>query len=302
MKSLIARQQSYRDRQFYNEHVKAGISRNVKLHDAIDNPASSAAACLNVLGYLNQNPGFIQPFFHSFGLEIEEVIGFPSGVDFGGEVYDDRGPIVFEWIGPRNSPINEKGGARGYLKTSVDAFMLARVNGKVSQVLIEWKFTETYEGGNFLHRFGGLRGVERLRRYADILARQRSENFPFDFDAEDGRGLADFSYEPLYQLLRTTLLARETTGMLLGEHRIEDYFVLHLAHSENTTLLNVGRKHLRYCPGLAHVGGGMNLHQLWTSLLSAQERGHFASGYWNQALPVLEDASNYLQERYGAQA
>jgi hypothetical protein len=90
MKNLVARQQPYQDRQFYNEQVKAGISKHVKLHDAIENPASSAAACLNVLGYLNQHPQFIQPFSRHFGLDIDEVIEFPTGANLGASTWRIR--------------------------------------------------------------------------------------------------------------------------------------------------------------------------------------------------------------------
>lgn len=297
MKTAREHQKSYKDTLFYNDDILKGISGNVKLHIGIKNPLSSAAACLNVLGYLNQNPSKIIPFFDALDFPIEEVIGFPRGADLGGEVYDDTGPFVFEYTGPKKSPINEKGGSRGHNKTSIDALFIARVRGMISQVFIEWKFTERYTSGTPLHRFGGKRGVERLRRYSPVLANFRNNGFPFRFKDEDSLGLQDFSYEPLYQLLRMTLLAKTTTPITMGSVKIEDYYVLHLVHSENTKLLEVKKSSLKYCPGIIDSEEN-DLHKLWLSLLSDDEKRHFKYGYWNKALSVLDDERDYLTARY----
>ncbi|SDZ94135.1 hypothetical protein SAMN05216365_12542 [Porphyromonadaceae bacterium NLAE-zl-C104] len=122
----------------------------------------------------------------------------------------------------QKSPINEKGGCRGQNRTSVDAYLLAKIKGRVTQIFIEWKFTENYNSGKHLHNFGGLKGVERARRYSSILAKQRKKLFPFCFSEEDNIGIFDFSYEPFYQLLRMTLLAKETTPVTFGNLEIED--------------------------------------------------------------------------------
>lgn len=297
MKITREYQERYKSRQFYNDQILQGISKNAKLHDELKNPLSSAAACLNVMGFLNQNSDKIIPFFREFGLNIEGVISFPSVVDLQGEIYDDQGPIVFEWIGPKKSPINEKGGSRGQNKTSIDAFLIAKINGKISQVFIEWKFTESYNSDNYLHRFGGLKGIERIRRYSTVLAKQRKRNFPFTFTEEGSVGIQDFSYEPFYQLLRMTLLAKETTPQTINNIQIEDYYVLHLVHSENMDLLRISNDHLKYCPGIKKTEEE-DLHEIWKSLLTEEEKKHFIYGYWNKAIPTLGDSSKYLEERY----
>jgi hypothetical protein len=289
-------QEKYRGNQFYNDKILTGISANVKLHDEVHNPLSSAAACLNVLGYLNQNKAEIIPFFKEFGLALDEVIDFPSGADVEGELYSDTGPIVFEWIGPRDSPVNERGGSRGQNRTSIDAFFIAKMRGQYTQVFVEWKFTESYSGEQ-LHKFGGLRGVERLRRYSSVLSNQRKGRFPFRFSDEDALGLQDFSYEPLYQLLRMTLLAKETTPIKIGDIQVENYCIVHAVHSENKALLAVKQGHLKYCPGLQGYTG-TDLHDLWKSLLSDEEREHFCFGYWDKAVARLDDKIGYLKERY----
>lgn len=297
MKSSRSYQEEYRNRQFYNDKIRLGISKNIKLHDQIENPLSSATTCLNVMGYLNQNPEKIIPFFKDFGLMIENILPFPKGADLSGEVYDDDGPIVFEWIGPKPSPLDEINGSRGQNRTSVDAFFIAKIDRKVSQVFIEWKFTESYPSGKPLHNFGGLRGIERLRRYSTVLAKQRGQLFPFKFKSEDSIGIQDFSYEPFYQLLRMTLLAKETTPIDIGCIHIEDYHILHLVHSENNDLLIVQPKHLKYCPGIAS-SGITDIHDLWISLLSEHEKKHFHYGYWDKAIRLLNDQTKYLEERY----
>lgn len=297
MKTSRNYQEKYRNNQFYNDKIRAGISANVKLHDEIHNPLSSAAACLNVLGYLNQNPGEIIPFFKEFGLQIDELMDFPSGVDVEGELYSDQGPIVFEWIGPRDSPINERGGSRGQNRTSIDAFFIGKIQGRYTQVFVEWKFTESYPSGSLLHKFGGKKGIERLRRYSAVLAKQRKEGFPFAFSDEGGLGLQDFSYEPLYQLLRMTLLAKETTPIRIGAIPVERYGIVHLVHSENDALLTVGQGHLKYCPGLQERQE-TDLHALWQSLLTDEERSRFYGDYWDKALGRLSDSTGYLKERY----
>lgn len=292
-------QKEYSKKKFINENIFKGISKNVKLHNELENVRSSAAACLNVFGYLNQHPNDIIPFFNQIGLNIQKVIDFPKNVVYGDEKYDDEGPIVFEWIGPKISPINEKGGSRGQNRTSIDAYMLAEINGKITQLFIEWKFTETYNSVSSAHKFGGKKGIERLRRYSDILAKLRKGNFPFNFNEEDEIGLTDFSYEPFYQLLRMTLLAKMTTPINLNSLKIEDYKIIHLAHSENNDLNFLSKTHLKYSPGLNKFIDS-SLHDIWVELLDDQEKEHHIMGFWNKALTVLStnEEKEYLVQRY----
>jgi hypothetical protein len=292
-------QERFKDKQFVNKNILTGISSSVKLHNELKHIRSSAASCLNVCGYLNQHQEDIIPFFKQFGLNIQRVIDFPKNINYEGEIYDDEGPIVFEWIGPKRSPINEKGGSRGQNRTSIDAYMLAKINGKITQLLIEWKFTETYNSESYAHKFGGTKGIERLRRYSSVLTKLRNRSFPFKFCEEDKIGLYDFSYEPFYQLLRMTLLAKMTTPANLGALRVEDYKVIHLSHSENNKLNYLSKTHLKYSPGLKNFVGE-SLHDTWIELLDDKEKEHHIMGYWNKALHVLSNCKDkeYLCQRY----
>ena len=292
-------QKKYSKKQFVYKNIRKGISTNVKLHVELMHIRSSAASCLNVLVYLNRNRNDIIPFFNQIGLNIQKVIDFPQNVVYGGEKYDDEGPIIFEWIGPKKSPINEKGSSRGQNRTSIDSYMLAKVNEKITQLLIEWKFTETYNSVSYTHKFGGKKGIERLRRYSDTLTELRKGNFPFKFKNEDKIGLYDFSYEPLYQLLRMTLLARMTTPTNLSSLRIDDYKIIHLTHSENNDLNFLSEAHLKYSPGLKRFIGN-SLHDTWLELLDDKEKEHHIMGFWNKALNVLSTNKDkeYLVQRY----
>jgi hypothetical protein len=241
-------------------------------------------------------------FLNYFGLHVSNIISFPKGVDVEGRIYDDSGDAVFEWIGPKESPINEQSGGRGHLRTSIDAFILAVINEKVTQVFIEWKFAETYHRKECLQKFGGASGNERLRRYSSVMAQLRGrKEFPLKMNDEDMFGLYDLGYEPLYQLLRMTLLAKMTTPIHIGPNiKIEDYRILHLTHSENNELNYLSEKHLQYLPGLKDCVG-KHIHEVWKSkVLSKKESAKFAGGYWDEALSVLGQSNlkSYLESRY----
>lgn len=288
--------------QLYNRDILSHISDNVNLHKEIENVRSSAAACLNILGELERDKDELKKFLNCFDLDIQEIIDFPAGINVEGEIYDDIGPIIFEWIGPKRSPILEKGGCRGSFKTSIDAYIIVKINNKITQLLIEWKFTESYVSGPYLHRFSGTRGIERLRRYTTILASLRNtELFPFNMTKQDSFGIYDLGYEPFYQLLRMTLLAKKTIPLKLGNINIEDYRIIHLSHSQNKDLNILSEKHTIYTPGIKDYINN-EIHEIWRdNILSDYEKEKFKYGYWDEVLRILKDGNlkDYLIERYG---
>lgn len=276
--------------------MKEHVSKKVKLHGAITSTLSSAAACLNVLGNLNANNIDLKNYLNSFGLGIQEILPFPKGVNVKDEIYDDKGPVVFEWIGPKQSPLYENSGGRGHNRTSVDAYVLALIENKVTQIFIEWKFDESYSGKS---KFIGDQGIERLRRYSLVLSNMRKNN-PFNINDKSQLGLYDLGYEPFYQLLRITLLARTTTPIEINDYQVEDYRILHLTHSHNKKLDVFGEKHTINTPGLRN-DVGKQLHDVWANtILSPVERSRFRSGYWDKGLVRLTDGplKQYLIERY----
>jgi hypothetical protein len=301
-------QRQFMPQLIFDESVFQRIDPTVKLHEETKgHPLSSCAACLNVIGSMANDPAELTQFLGSFGLEIEELYEFPSPVCFDGRTYHDKGHVIFEWVGPKDSPINEKGGGRGQNRTSVDAFVLARIKGKITQVLIEWKFTEGLSRELALGRFCGEKGIERLKRYSSILADLRKQGeLPFDFEEEyrpqspkSYVGIYDFSPDHLYQLLRMTLLAKTTTGRTLGKYTLEDYRIVHLTHSQNDRINILHRKYLDLSPGLQRFSD-RPLHDVWRELLSASERERFICGHWDTAISTLknEKLRKYLTERY----
>jgi len=285
-------QSKYVGNLLYDPSVLHHIDATAKLHEqTLSHPLSSSAACLNVLGSMLGDPIALKEYLNTFGLEIDHLLPFPSGTTYGGRKYADDGYVVFEWVGPQKSPINEQGGSRGQNRTSVDAFVLAVINGKCTQVLIEWKFTEGISRDLALGRFSGQKGIERYKRYTPVLAKLRKEKaFPFAFEDEyipskdsSCLGLHDLSADHFYQLLRMTLLARKTTPSQLGQVKIEDYRIVHLSHSENQIINTIQPEHVRYCPGLGQWLG-KPFHETWQTILSSEERTRFRSGFWDNEI------------------
>lgn len=295
-------QQKWKDKPFYDEAILNTIDKEVNLHAEVRNARSSAAACINVIGNIAKNKRDLIVFLNEFNIGIEDIISFPSGASFDGQQYNDSGNVVFEWVGPKRSLLHEVGGSRGQRRTSIDAFVLAKIDGKTTQLLIEWKFTESYNGKSYVQRFAGIAGNERLRRYSSCLARLRKvKEFPLKMTNEGGLGLYDLGYEPYYQLLRMTLLAKLTTPFKFDNGLlVEDYRVMHLSHSENKELDVLSKRHLGSSPGLMH-NANKSLHEVWRdSILSESETTKFCSGYWNEAIKAIVDSDlkKYLTERY----
>jgi hypothetical protein len=300
-KLTINFQNQFKDKLIYDSNVFDNIDKNVKLHDETKiHPLSSAQACINVLGSMMNNPDELICFLNHFDLEIEELIEFPTNCIVDGRRYNDKGYVVFEWVGPQISPINEKGGGRGNYRTSIDAFVLARINGKTTQLLIEWKFTEGKSRALELENFAGLKGIERLNRYAKVLVPMRGKDiFPFQFSDKKGLGLYDFSADHLYQLLRMILLAKMTTPIQIGHLTVEDYRVVHLSHSQNIETKILHDKYLQSSPGLKKYAG-KDLYDVWKAILSPIEKEKFKAGYWDLAIKAIEDEKlrEYLEKRY----
>ena len=307
MNKLVREFQAQFSPLIFDERVFERIDNAAKLHEETKcHPLSSCAACLNVIGSVATDPAELIKFLGFFGLNIEELYEFKPPLTFEGITYQDTSFVIFEWIGPKESPINEAGGGRGYSRTSVDAFLLGKIDGKITQILIEWKFTEGFHRDIALGKFSGGQGVERLRRYSVVLARLRKKrDLVFEFENDDlpksgpPIGLYDLSPDHLYQLLRMTLLGKMTTGKRLGERIIEDYHIVHLTHSQNDGINVLHPEYLKLSPGLQRFSG-RGLHEVWRELLSSGERERFTHGHWDQAINLLgnSDLREYLFDRY----
>lgn len=171
--------------------------------------------------------------------------------------------VAFEWIGEKNylrEKISRNGKrTRGANFTSADAaVMFERTDGKRQFVLIEWKYTEAYNGKQSIAI--AKSGTDRREIYRWLYDRS---DCPLDkrailpFDA--------FFYEPFYQLMRQQFLAHEMErAQELGAHRVS---VLHIEPAQNTDFQRITSPQLE-CLGDTVVG-------VWQRLVTAPDR--FAS-------------------------
>ena len=110
----------------------------------------------------------------------------------------EGGFVAFEWIGDK-SYLNERSArTRGAKLTSIDAVVRVTLDDDTAMlILIEWKYTETYEKGREMRYAAD--GSDRVERYQERL---EADSSPF----RPGPPERMF-YEPYEQLVRQTLLA-----------------------------------------------------------------------------------------------
>lgn len=158
---------------------------------------SSQVQCVNALGQMMDDPDRIVRAFGS-ALDIASVR------DFGEIDPSEAGRyLTFEFIGEHDYLNEARDGKRirGSQCTSVDAAFAYRTSSGVDGLaLVEWKFTEAYPSPGTR---GGAKEATRLRRYTTGLS---APDGPLLLD---GVNIADLFHEPLYQLARQQLLARE---------------------------------------------------------------------------------------------
>ena len=140
---------------------------------------------------------------------------------------EDGSFIGFEWVG-RTSYLNERAHTRGANATSTDAILRFKTGGRTEALLIEWKYTEAYSGAGTTAEGN----PSRERSYKDICF---APNGPLK--REVGLVVADFFYEPVYQLMRQQMLAFQMQRA--KEDGAERVRVLHIAPGANKALLKV---------------------------------------------------------------
>lgn len=144
--------------------------------------------------------------------------------------------VAFEWIGQENylrEKVSRNGKrTRGANFTSADAaVMFERTDGKRQFVLIEWKYTEAYNGKQSLAiaRPSGTDRREIYRWLYDLPDCPINKEVLPSFDA--------LFYEPFYQLMRQQFLAHEMEKVHeLGAKVVS---VLHIAPAHNSDFRRV---------------------------------------------------------------
>lgn len=232
-------------------------------HDGFDHGPSnhlldSQVQCANALAPFVNDPAALAAIFGS-ALPIAEVL--PFAADQGGahlSPFDATDYVVFEWQGLENHLHEWKGTpTRGSKATSADAAIRYRsTQGTVELALIEWKFTESYPTGNL--SMSSTSTETRLARYRPL------------FDQPDGPlrsdliQLEDLLGEPVYQLMRLSLLAR-----CIESHREQGVDRARLVYFAPTANLALWAS-----PGteaFANYAAGGPLDRAWASLLRRPE-------------------------------
>jgi hypothetical protein len=254
---------------------------NITWHTHAHHALSSQICCLNFLMPMADDRDRVQQLVSTaLSIEKPEMLEAENGPD--GRPWF----IGFEWNGGGRDYLNEsrKGEVlkRGSNSTSADAMVRFRSAGKTEILLIEWKYTEKY-GAPIPARGNDT----RVKRYKNLAF---APDGPIR--AEQGLALADFFYEPFYQLLRQQMLAfqLEKTG---GADRAR---VLHISPSRNHPLHHVTS------PGLRRFGD--DAFNVFKQLLV--DRSQFVSRSAEDLFRPLITTSahddpwaSYLVQRYG---
>ena len=202
-------------------------------HDGVDNGPSnhllsSQVQCANTLAPFVNDPLALAAIFGQV-LSIDEVLPFAAVRGAANlSPFDATDFVVFEWQGLENH-LNEWVGTptRGSKATSADAAIRYRsTNGSIELALIEWKFTESYRTGHLATKSTST--ATRLSRYQAL------------FDLPDGPIRSDIIQleqllgEPVYQLMRLSLLARCIEANY--EQEVDRARVVYMAPSANRAL------------------------------------------------------------------
>ena len=205
----------------------------------------SQVQCVNVLLSLANSDGGLM------GLVKQVVPDATSLVPI-----EDGSPVAFEWIGMGDYLGEGRGHPRrrGQFVTSVDALVVAEHPAGRTAILIEWKFTESYDKPV---RPIGPGGTDRREVYR---AAYQAELSPFT----DKPKIDAFLHEPHYQLLRQALLA---DGMVrAAEFGIGSAVLLHAVPRGNRTLLATVPESL--------ASYGVDLAAIWHRLLPGPRIGY----------------------------
>lgn len=192
-----------------------------------NNPLSSQIACLNHLFYIKNNYDAVLKLAQNINTNISNVYILENDTE------QTRGYISFEVVSEFDH-LNEsrrKDGklSRGSNCTSIDAIILAELDGERTLLVIEWKYVEKYSNEDKSQSKGG---ETRKKRYDDLI--KNSKFIKSDIDENI------YYTEPFYQLMRQTLWAEQ---MIKKENQqkekiqASDFIHIHVIPNGNTSLL-----------------------------------------------------------------
>lgn len=264
-------------------------AKKITWHTHANHALSSQVCCLNFLMPLAERPEILARLVR-IALKSNEVRMLPI------EEGPDGRPwyVAFEWNGGGRDFLNEAGPygslKRGANSTSADAVVRYRCAEQIETLLIEWKYTEQY--GAPIPASGN---ATRTRRYGDLAF---APSGPVRADL--GLALADFFWEPFYQLLRQQMLAFQMQkAQLDGATKVR---VLHISPTGNRALHRVTSPALRrfgedafeVFPALLCDRGDFiscSTEELFLPLIGSEYSGDAWAGYLLQRYRFLERAS-----------
>ncbi len=263
--------------------LKYFSDHKISWHVARAHLLSSQAFCLNFLA-----PFAFQP--QALRTLLQGALGFITEMLEVEPETDPKRLVAFEFIGNRDylNEATKSRRTRGANCTSPDAFVrFITPSGGREAALVEWKYTESYSRTKAEVRRNGV----RLDRYRHIAI---WENGPLRSDC--GVELVEFFNEPIYQLLRLQMLAKQMEkDSQLGIDRVR---VVLIAPRANLEL------HKLKIEGLRRFG--IDVSSAWKALLHDSDRFvTYAtedlfrdSRVAPQHMPDLAAWHSYIGERY----
>jgi len=204
---------------------------------------SSQVACLNHLFPLRDDPDILLKIMQNIDPEFEEMLPVPHDKTSDGK--EDTGHyIAFEAISCNNL-LNEQDHIRGSLCTSIDALMLAKKQGHVWLIPIEWKYTENYpntpnndkscEDRDKEPRGSNGKGMSRLNSYTELINKSQ-----YLKPSLNGVYLHHIYFrEPFYQMMRQTLWSEQVIKYESDQWADASRFLhLHIVPKGNHSLLD----------------------------------------------------------------
>lgn len=207
---------------FFDKHkIKWHQGQNSKPSNHL---CDSQVCCVNFLFPFADQPKALETLFRQVYPSLEEMLPI-----------EDDSYVSFEWIG-EDDYLGEKKGhrstnrTRGANCTSADAAVKFRhKDGQKQIVLIEWKYTESYNTVSLKKSAGGRdRTTIYQRLYGEEDCPLNINLIPY-FDT--------LFYEPFYQLMRQQFLAHEMEKA--HELGADITSVLHISPRHNTDFLRV---------------------------------------------------------------
>jgi hypothetical protein len=257
----------------------------IKWHDGHNGKPSnhlcdSQVCCVNFLFPFANKPELLASLLRPMFPTLKSILPLGSGQY-----------VTFEWIGKDNylgERVRGKGQrTRGANFTSADAAVFfERSDNKRQIVLIEWKYTESYNGTPFQV---APSGTDRRDIYRHV------------FDAEDCPLKKDLLpsydslfFEPFYQFMRQQFLAHKMEAA--HELGAEVVSVLHIAPEHNKEFRRVTSPGLRFLDSSA-TGVWKKLVREPDRFTSVHTEQLFAD-VLNSPLPELKAWQDYVGQRY----